>query len=114
MDFRLEGFANGLTGGPVNLIHRKMGRLSGEGQEWLEGQSDYQNAATTGAVVGMVVLPGGPLMGLATGLRGASAGLSGLFAAGSVRSSSIIGIRQTLLSNGFTQGVSRNGQGYLL
>lgn len=46
-------------------------------------------------------------------MRGASVGLRGLFATGSVRGSSIISIRQTLLNNGFTQGLANNRSGYL-
>ena len=48
-----------------------------------------------------------------TGLRGASQGLLELLGAGGVRNSTIIGVRQTLLKNGFTQGLARNGSGYL-
>jgi RHS repeat-associated protein len=51
--------------------------------------------------------------GLPTGLRSASTGLRQIFSEGSVRGRSIIGIRDALLKNGFTQEVTNNGSGYL-
>jgi hypothetical protein len=48
-----------------------------------------------------------------TGLRGASSGLQSLFADGSVRGRSIIGIRSALLDDGFTQGLTNNKSVYL-
>ena len=49
--------------------------------------------------------------GLATGLRGASAGLTQLFKGG-LNGKSIIGIRSLLLRHGFKQGLARSKDGY--
>jgi RHS repeat-associated protein len=51
--------------------------------------------------------------GLANGLRGASPGLTELFANGSIRNTPIINIRNTLRQNGFSQAITRNKGGYL-
>jgi RHS repeat-associated protein len=48
-----------------------------------------------------------------SGLNNASQGLRQLFADGSIRNRTIIGIRETLLDNGFSQGLTNNRQGYL-
>ena len=56
-----------------------------------------------------IMYPGGA----GSGLRGASAGLQELFASGSIRNRPMIYIRNILRQNGFTQTISRNGQGYL-
>lgn len=50
---------------------------------------------------------------LPTGLRSASPGLRALFGGGSIRNSSIINIRNTLLKNGFRMTHSDRGSGYL-
>jgi RHS repeat-associated protein len=53
----------------------------------------------------------GPAVG--TGLKYASPALRELFANGSLRGASIIGIRSTLLEGGFAQAISENRGGYL-
>lgn len=50
---------------------------------------------------------------LATGLRKASPALKSLFGGGSIRNTSIINIRNTLLKNGFRMTHSDRGSGYL-
>jgi hypothetical protein len=47
------------------------------------------------------------------GLKNASPGLQDLFNNGSIRGKTIIQIRATLVSNGFTQTIANNGAGYL-
>jgi len=56
---------------------------------------------------------GGGRLALASGLRGASPGLLAIFGGGSIRNSSIINIRNTLLQNGFKMTSSQRGSGYL-
>lgn len=57
--FRFDEFANGVTGGFVNWVHRRMGRLDEGGQAWLESQSEYSKAENVGVVAGAIVpLPG--------------------------------------------------------
>jgi hypothetical protein len=50
---------------------------------------------------------------LPSGLRNASTGLKDLFINESIRGSSIIDMRSTLLNNGFVQSLTRNRSGYL-
>ena len=72
--FRLGGFANGVTGGFVNWVHRRMGRLDEGGQAWLESQSEYSNAATAGVVVSAILpIPGPGKLSLAKTLTGHAA-----------------------------------------
>jgi hypothetical protein len=56
-----------------------------------------------------IIYPGG----VASGLRGASQGLTELYANGSLRNTPIITIRNTLTQSGFKQTVTMNGEGYL-
>jgi RHS repeat-associated protein len=52
--------------------------------------------------------------GVAGGIRGASPGMKALFEGGTVEGKSIIGIRETLLKNGFKfEGLSRDKKAYL-
>jgi len=58
-------------------------------------------------------LQGGVWVHNTCGLKNASEGLKSLFENGSVKGKSIIGIRKTLLKDGFTQTLSKNKSGYL-
>ena len=57
-----RGFANTTTMGLVDLIERKLGRLSPEEEEWLKTSEVHNGGANTGAVAGIFIPgPGGKL-----------------------------------------------------
>lgn len=77
-----------------------------------DGNSFYKRAAAPGNTSQGMSMMAGKGGQVPTGLRDASPGLEELFSGGSVRGRSIIGIRQTLLKNGFKMSKTK-GFGYL-
>lgn len=78
---------------------------------YLTGEDSYgvKQSNATATLQLASILPIGKFAQIGKGL---STGLTTLFKNG-ISNNSIINIRSTLLSNGFTQSVTRNGSGYL-